>query len=427
MNYNEAIDYLYASAPLFQNKGATAYKEGLSTTYALDTHFGHPHQNYRTIHVAGTNGKGSCSHFLASVLQESGYKVGLYTSPHLLDFRERIKVNGKEISKEYVTEFINSERHFFEPLHPSFFEIATALAFKYFSDQKIDVAVVEVGLGGRLDCTNIITPVFNIITNISFDHTSLLGKTLGAIAKEKAGIMKPGVPTVIGEYTVSTRKVFEQTSESVGCPIIFASDSNEIKTARHTFDGTLFFTHNYGRIFCDLGGIYQKKNINTILHALPYLMQNFPKVNHANIVRGLAKVKTLTGLMGRWQQIRKDPYVYCDTGHNVGGIRYVAKQLGMQDFKSLRIVIGMVNDKDINGVLALLPKNAIYYFTQASVARALNCKEVRKLASRHGLRGNAYTSVEEAYRQALADSVKEDFIFVGGSTFIVADLLKISK
>ncbi len=427
MNYNEAINYLYASAPMFQNKGATAYKEGLSNTYTLDNHFNNPHCHFKTIHVAGTNGKGSSSHFLASILQSAGYKVGLYTSPHVLDFRERIKINGEMISKDYVSDFINQERSFFEQLKPSFFEIATALAFKYFSDKMVDVAVVEVGLGGRLDCTNIITPVFSIITNISYDHISLLGKTYKKIAKEKAGIMKSNVPTIIGEHTTGTRKVFEDRSTEIGCPVVFASDTNEIKTTRQTVNGTIFYTRNYGKLLCDMGGVYQKKNINTILHAIPFLKKSFPRVCNESIVQGLSHVRQNTGLLGRWQQVRKRPLVYCDTGHNVGGIKYIVKQLNMQHYSSLRIVIGMVNDKDINGVLSLLPQHAIYYFTQASVERALNCNDVRKRALSHGLRGNSYSSVADAYKQALKDSNDDDFIFVGGSTFIVSDLLKLVK
>lgn len=425
MTYQEAIDYLYSQAPLFQNVGQGAYKEGLSNTIALDNHFGHPHKKYATIHVAGTNGKGSCSHLIASILQEAGYKVGLYTSPHLLDFRERIKVNGVMIDEKEVIEFIETERSFFEPLHPSFFEVVTAMAFHHFAVQKVDVAVIEVGLGGRLDCTNIISPQLCVITNISYDHTNLLGNTLQKIAKEKAGIMKPGVPTVIGEYTKSTLSVFIDKANEVGCPVFFAPDNPEIRYSRHCLNGGIQFrTQHYGNVYCDLGGIYQKKNANTILNATPIIQQTFKFVTIQNVLDGFAHVKENTGLMGRWQILNQRPTVVCDTGHNVGGFKYLTQQLKQQQCKTMRIVIGMVNDKDINGVLKLLPKHAVYYFCQASVARAMSHKKIKTIAQEHELQGMSYPSVADAYRNALVESEPEDFIYVGGSTFVVADLLR---
>ena len=413
MTYDEVVQYLYDQTPLFQQKGAGAYKEGLSNTLALDEHFGHPHRQYKTIHVAGTNGKGSVSHTLASILQEAGYRVGLYTSPHLVDMRERIRVNGEMISKRRVIDFVKKERAFFEPLCPSFFEVLTALAFQYFAEQQVDVAVVEVGLGGRLDCTNIISPEFCVITNISFDHVALLGNTLAKIASEKAGIIKPHVPVVIGEHNAETRPVFEAKAEAVQAPIIFAEDTPEMSPYE-----------------VELKGLCQQKNTNTLLHTLPLLKKSFPKVKEQHIRDGFAHVVENTHLMGRWQTLREHPMVVCDTGHNVGGFEYIVKSLSTtpsrkrgQREATLRIVLGMVNDKDVSGVLSLLPKDATYYFCQASVARALPSTDMQRLAAEFDLQGHAYPTVSQAYRAALHDASPDDFIFVGGSTFVVADLL----
>ena len=423
MTYKETINYLYTRTPMFQKVGQGAYKEGLENTYALDEHFGHPHTHYRTIHIAGTNGKGTCSHTLASVLQEAGYRVGLYTSPHLLDFRERIRVNGEMISEQRVIDFVEKEKDFFEPLYPSFFEVVTALAFKYFEEEKVDVAVIEVGLGGRLDCTNIIHPVLSLITNISFDHVALLGDTLEKIAGEKAGIIKKNVPVVIGENHPETRPVFEAKAKEVGAPIIFAEDASELLYHRSNRNGGINYgTKSFGKIKSVLGGFCQTKNTNTILHALNILKDQF-NLSEKNIQDGFKNVITNTHLMGRWQKLHDAPTVVCDTGHNIGGFQYITKQLRAQRCKTLRVVLGMVNDKDINGVLSLLPKNAVYYFTQASVKRALPHEEIRTLAEKHQLKGNSYPSVKEAVEVALSDASSEDFIYVGGSTFIVADLL----
>ena len=411
MDYQDTLAYLYNSVPMFQQVGGAAYKEGLENTLELDAHLGHPHRRFRTIHVAGTNGKGSCSHTLAAILQEAGYRTGLYTSPHLLDFRERIRINGKPIPQEYVVNFVARERPFFEPLHPSFFELATAMAFRYFADEAVDVAVIEVGMGGRLDCTNIIRPDLCLITNISPDHTQFLGHTLAQIAAEKAGIIKPGIPVVIGETTPETHPVFLHKAQEAGAPIYFAEEEKANKQA------------DYPGLDFELKGIYQEKNLRALLTALPLLIQAGYKLDDRAVRNGFAHVVELTGLMGRWQKLHDRPTVVCDTGHNVGGIRYIVQQLEQQTFRTLRIVIGMVNDKDINGVLALLPRNATYYFTRASVKRALPEQELAALARQAGLAGNCYPDVPAAVRTAQKESLPEDFIFVGGSNFIVADLL----
>ncbi len=424
MTYQETLTYLYNSAPLFQHVGKAAYKEGLENTLALDEYFGHPHRKFRTIHVAGTNGKGSCSHTLAAILQSAGYRVGLYTSPHLVDFRERIRINGVPVSQEFVVDFVDKHRSFFEPLHPSFFELATAMAFHYFATQQVDVAVIEVGLGGRLDCTNIIHPDLCLITNISFDHVQFLGNTLAKIAGEKAGIIKPSVPVVIGETTPETKPVFQQKAAQVNAPIFFAEEEHPLLSALHDESGNYVYqTTRYHDLKGELGGICQEKNTNTLLTALPLLEQQGYHITETDIRNGFAHVCELTGLMGRWQKLSSHPTIVCDTGHNVGGIQYIVKQLSFQKYKQLHIVMGMVNDKDISGVLAMLPKDAIYYFTQASVQRALPAEKVKELASSYGLSGNAYPDVKTAVEAAQKRADADDFIFVGGSSFIVADLL----
>ena len=408
MDYQNTLTYLYNSVPMFQQVGGSAYKEGLENTKTLDEHFGHPHRSFHSIHVAGTNGKGSCSHTLAAILQEAGYRVGLYTSPHLIDFRERIRINGQPISEEYVVRFVEDERSFFEPLHPSFFELTTAMAFRYFADEKVDVAVIEVGLGGRLDCTNIIRPDLCIITNISFDHTQYLGDTLAKIAGEKAGIIKSGIPVVVGETTPETKPVFLNKAQEVNAPVFFAEENDR---------------EDYPGVESELKGLYQKKNTRTLLTVLPLLKEAGYRIDEQTVRSGFARVCELTGLMGRWQKLQDSPTLICDTGHNVGGITYIVEQLKQQSYQRLHIIIGMVNDKDISGVLALLPQDATYYFTKASVKRALPEHELYKLASGAGLKGNCYPDVPSAVRAAQEKSLPEDFIFVGGSSFIVADLL----
>lgn len=427
MTYQETINYLFISAPLFQNVGGDAYKEGLYNTYQLDEHFGHPHQRYKTIHVAGTNGKGSCSHTLASILQASGLKVGLFTSPHLVDFRERIRVNGQMVSEEYVIDFVEQHRSFFEPLHPSFFELTTAMAFKYFAEQDVDVAVIEVGLGGRLDCTNIISPEVCVITNISFDHVAFLGNTLAKIAGEKAGIIKRDTPVVIGETVKETRPVFEAKATNMNAPIYFAEKEKEV--LKHRFNakgGITYQTAKYGKVIGELGGYCQQKNASTILCAISRLKERGFRISDENIREGFAHVCEMTGLMGRWQILNAAPKVVCDTGHNVGGFRWITKQLN-KVHAPMRIVFGMVNDKDISGVLSMMPKHATYYFCQASVKRALPHEDIKQKAKAYGLEGNSYPTVAQAYKAALADAQAEDFIYVGGSSFVVADLLSGKK
>ena len=427
MTYNEATTYLFNSAPLFQNIGAGAYKEGLSNTNALDSRYGHPHRSYRTIHVGGTNGKGSVSHTLAAILQCAGYKVGLYTSPHLADFRERIRVNGQMIPEQRVIDFVTEEKAFFEPLHPSFFELATALAFLYFKEEKVDVAVIEVGLGGRLDCTNIINPELSVITNISKDHVQFLGDTPTQIAKEKAGIIKPGTPVVIGETNknIEVRNVFITKSKEVDTSIKFADEESEIL---HSFaqpqGGRKYQTKNWGVFNGELGGDCQEKNTTTILCAVQTLIEQGYNIKDKHVHDGIAKVCSLTGLMGRWQRLGNEPLAICDTGHNIGGMQYIVGQLASTPHERLHFVIGMVNDKDIDSVLGILPKDAEYYFTQASVQRALPAETLAIKAGKVGLKGVVITDVKEAYKKARQNATKDDLIFVGGSTFVVADLLK---
>lgn len=409
MNYQETTEYLFNSTPVFEKIGAKAYKPGLQTTHKLDEHFGHPHRQYKTIHIAGTNGKGSCSHTIAAILQSQGYKVGLYTSPHLVDFRERIRVNGECLPEQYVIDFVEENRAFFEPLHPSFFELTTAMAFKYFAEQKVDYAVIEVGLGGRLDCTNIITPVLSVITNISFDHTQFLGNTLAEIAGEKAGIIKPDVPVVIGEYIEETRPVFEKVAGERHSPILFAQDED---TAME--------------VDMELKGSYQERNRKTILAALNVLRQTMTISDEA-IRNGFGHVCELTGLRGRWEKLGEAPLVICDTGHNLAGWKYLATQINDVDAQVKHIVFGMVDDKDVEHVLQLLRdklKNGVkFYWTQPSTKRAIPVEKLRDTALKYNLHGEMYHSVKEAYMTAKANAKNDDFVFVGGSSYVVADLL----
>lgn len=422
MNYQETINYIYETAPMFQQIGASAFKEGLGNIEILDKYFNHPHHSYKTIHIGGTNGKGSCSHTLAAVLQSAGYRVGLYTSPHLVNFRERIRINGEMISEEYITHFINNNKNFLDSLSISFFELTTAMAFKYFADEKVDIAIIEVGLGGRLDSTNIIMPDLSIITNISLDHTHILGDTIPKIAFEKAGIIKPDTSVIIGETTDESKPIFLKKANENNSTIVFADEESLILSANAN-DGWLLETIDYSTLQFELGGFCQTKNANTILHSIYQLKQQGYQISEENIRNGFANVCSLTGLMGRWQKISDQPLTICDTGHNVGGIEYIVKQLGSLSYNQLHIIIGMVNDKDINSVLKLLPQNATYYFTKATVQRALDENDLKKIASTVGLQGNTYIGVEQAYEAAKKNSLPKDLIFIGGSTFIVADLL----
>ncbi|WP_443961702.1 bifunctional folylpolyglutamate synthase/dihydrofolate synthase [Prevotellamassilia timonensis] len=429
MTYDETIQYLFNSAPLFQHVGGAAYKEGLSTTHILDAHFNHPHNQYKTIHIAGTNGKGSCAHTIAAILQHTGLKVGLYTSPHLVDFRERIRINGEMMPQQYVIDFVEKERSFFEPLHPSFFELTTALAFKYFAEQHVDVAVIEVGLGGRLDCTNIISPILSVITNISFDHTQFLGNTLAQIASEKAGIIKHKVPVIIGECNAETRSVFEHKAHEVEAPILFAEDNKEVLSSEFSdlYGHKLrhYTTRSFGDIYGELTGECQIKNANTILCALHSLSKIF-SVTHEDITYAFEHVCEMTGLRGRWQILQEHPTIICDTGHNTGGWQYLAHQLAQiaTSGNKLHIVFGMASDKDIERVMSTLPHEACYYWTKASVKRATSEQTIANIATKYDLHGKTYSNVAEAYEAAVNNASTNDYIYVGGSSFIVADLLR---
>lgn len=424
MDYSETLHYLYTSVPVFQHSGASAYKPGLQTSAALDNYLGNPHRAYRTIHVAGTNGKGSTSHLLAAVLHQSGYRVGLYTSPHLVDFRERIRVNGEKIPESYVVDFVERHHSFFQTLHPSFFELTMCLAFDYFRAAAVDVAVIEVGLGGRLDSTNIITPQLAVITNISLDHVQFLGDTVEKIAAEKAGIIKPGIPVVIGEAEGDVRRVFEEKAAAANAPLFFAEEEDVLAAGRIADDGRWKYrSADYGPLDGELGGEVQIRNTRTVLSALRRLTALGFAVRPEAVREAFARVTALTGLTGRWQLVQERPRTVCDTAHNTGGMAYIARQLARQTCDTLHLVIGMVDDKDINGVLALLPASGRYYFTRASVARALPAGELAAAAARHGLIGKTYATVKEAVDAARTAATENDFIYIGGSTFVVADAL----
>lgn len=420
--YNEAIEFLYTSMPMFQRVGASAYKPGLDTVKMLDDKFGNPHLKYKTIHIAGTNGKGSTAHTLAAILQSAGYRVGLYTSPHLVDFRERIRVNGTMISHKAVVDFVNRYRAMSLNCHPSFFELTMTMAFEYFAREKVDIAVIETGLGGRLDSTNIIIPILSIITNISFDHTAFLGDSLKSIAGEKAGIIKPSIPVVIGEAYGEVRDVFAQKALEQNSPIFFAQDEQRFAGVDSLDDGLLYRATQYGDIVGELMGDCQPKNVATILTALPLLEAQGLSITPQAVKEGFAHVTTLTGLMGRWMTLQRYPHVVCDTGHNVGGWEYLSRRLhSVED--TLHMVIGFVNDKDVSHILEMMPKTAKYYITNAAIERAMPASQLAEIATQCGLIGEQYPSVEEAYNAALAAAQPSDTIFIGGSTFIVADLL----
>lgn len=409
---------------MFQNVGSAGYKEGLDNTITLDNHFDNPHKKFKTIHIGGTNGKGSCSHTIAAILQSAGYKVGLFTSPHLVDFRERIRINGVMIPEQYVVDFVENEKDFFEPLNPSFFELTTALAFKYFAENNVDIAVIEVGLGGRLDCTNIISPILSVITNIGFDHIQFLGNTLEKIASEKAGIIKNNTPVVIGETTPETRTVFIQKATSTNSAIYLAEENDIILSHQHSHNGGIDYeTKTYGTIHGELSGLCQIKNTVTILTAINILAEIGLAIQSENIIEGFKHVCELTGLRGRWEKIDENPITICDTGHNVNGLEYIVKQLQQQKYEKLHIVFGMVNDKDIEGVLSIMPKDATYYFCQASVKRAMPSQQLKTLAEAHELKGNTFANVLDAYNSARQNASQNDFIYIGGSSFIVADLI----
>ena len=425
MTYEETINYLYTRLPLYQKEGTKAYKPGLQNIEALDSLCNSPHKRFKTIHVAGSNGKGSVSHTLAAILQSAGYKTGLYTSPHLTDFRERIRVNGNKIPQEYVIKFTEELKDEAEKISPSFFEWVTELAFSYFASENVDIAVIETGLGGRLDSTNIISPVLSVITNISLEHTYLLGDTYNAIATEKAGIIKKDTPVIIGEWDDRYADVFIEKAKNENSKIEFAEKSIQLKGYEYLDEGKLILNFDkYNNLIFALGGLYQLKNAATILQSVIYLQEQGYNITEENIRKGFAQVTTLTGLRGRWEILRTSPKVICDTGHNVGGITYTAKQIAEESKSTLHIVFGMVNDKDTEGVISLLPKNAKYYFTQPSGQRAMNAEEFEAIATKYNLKGEIFKTVPEAYNKALRCASPSDTIYVGGSTFVVADLLQ---
>ncbi len=423
MTYSETIQYLYDRLPVFHQVGSAAYKPGLDNTIRLMNVLDNPHKRFKSIHIAGTNGKGSVSHMLAAVLQSAGYKVGLYTSPHLVDFGERIRINGKIIEQQYVVDFVERNKACLEEIQPSFFEATMAMAFAYFADCEVDVAVIEVGLGGRLDSTNIIHPELSVITNISFDHVGFLGNTLEKIAFEKAGIIKPNTPVVIGETTPETKPVFDAKAKEENTTIYYAEEQLKVEFKEYLQHKMIVETSDNKTVIVGFSGNYQLKNIATTLTAIYQLNKLGFKISDTDLQTGLENVCEITGLEGRWQTVQENPTIIADTGHNVAGIQYVAEQLKAQTFKTLRIVIGMVNDKDITEVLKLLPKEAVYYFTQARIERALPAEILQKQAESIGLKGKMYLSVEQAIKSAIADSETADLIFIGGSNFIVGEAL----
>ncbi len=420
MTYLQAVEYLYEALPIFQRVGASAYKADLSNTILLCQALGNPQNKFKSIHVAGTNGKGSSSHMLAAILQTAGYKTGLYTSPHLKDFTERIKINGIEIDKPFVTDFVMRIKSTIEEIKPSFFEITVAMAFEYFAQQQVDVAVIEVGLGGRLDSTNVITPIVSLITNISWDHQDLLGDTLPKIAFEKAGIIKSSVPVVISERNALVDEVFSQKSKETGSSIQFATDDWKISQTEDRF-----IISHYGKTdqyVLDLKGGYQRNNLAGVLATVEVLREKGFTIEGSQIHYALKNVTTLTGLKGRWQSLGTHPAIICDTGHNEGGVREVVKQLHEQKFKKLFIVWGSVKDKDITTILSLLPKEAYYIFCEANIPRAMNAGELHRQAALQRLEGEVVPDVNEAIHRAKAMSSENDFIFIGGSTFVVAEI-----
>ncbi|WP_179020870.1 bifunctional folylpolyglutamate synthase/dihydrofolate synthase [Winogradskyella forsetii] len=405
MNYLDTVNWMFQQLPMYQNKGNSAFKKDLTNTINLAKHLNHPEGEFKTIHVAGTNGKGSTSHMLASILQEAGYKVGLYTSPHLKDFRERIRINGNVITKQAVIGFIKRNNTFLETNQLSFFEMTVGMAFDYFANQKVDVAVIEVGLGGRLDSTNIITPELSIITNIGFDHVQMLGDTLQKIAGEKAGIIKKNIPVVIGETQAETEKVFRNKAQETQSDIYFADQM--IKDILES----------------DLKGAYQIHNIKTVLQSVETLRAIGFKISDKNLKTGLLNVVKNTGLQGRWQVLSNEPKIICDTAHNKEGLSYVLKQIKNETYNQLHIVFGVVNDKDLTSIIPILPKDAIYYFCKPNVQRGLEAEILRLAFEKHQLSGESFHSVSEALAQAKSNTKPNDLIYVGGSTFVVAEAI----
>lgn len=428
MTYQLTLDFLYSKLPMFTKVGANAIKKGLDNTLNFCAALDNPQHKFKSVHIAGTNGKGSTSHMLAAILQSAGYKTGLYTSPHLKDFRERIRINGEMAPESFVVDFVQEQKTNIENIAPSFFEVTVAMAFDYFAKEKVDIAVIEVGLGGRLDSTNVITPELSIITNISLDHTQILGETLPEIAFEKAGIIKPKVPVVIGELHEETKPIFVKKAEAENAPIQFAEKIIEIKNAKQNKADLLVDVHLNGEIWLnalslDLNGSYQQKNVATVLASVLQMRQLGFAISNDAIINGLAAVKAITGLQGRWQTLSNNPLTICDTGHNKAGITEVLKNIQQTPHENLHMVIGMVSDKDISGVLALLPKNAVYYFCQPQLERALPAKKLQEQALGFNLIGETYATVSNALEAAKQNALTNDLIFVGGSTFVVAEVV----
>ena len=423
MTFEETTDFLYKQTPAFQQKGASAYKPGLANTQLLDEYFAHPHKNYMTIHVGGTNGKGSTSHTLASILQQAGYSVGLYTSPHLVDFRERIRVDGEMIPKEYVVSFVSQHYDNVAHIKPSFFELTMMMAFDYFRSKNVDIAIIEVGLGGRLDSTNIITPILSIITNISYDHVQFLGNTIEAIAGEKAGIIKPYTPVVIGEFTPESKPVFIQKAKEEGAPIYFAQESfTNLSSTLSKDHKWIYNCDQYTDLIGELGGACQPLNTATVLTALEILKTKL-NISEKAIYTGFLNINQSTGLQGRWQVLCPKPTIIADTAHNEAGIRFVTNQIESFTDVAKRLILGFANDKDVAHIIPLLPKDAIYYFTVASVDRAMPLATLRSMLENAGLNCSFHENVELAFKTAIKESTNDDLIFIGGSNFIVADFL----
>lgn len=430
MSYQDTIDYLYNRLPMFSKQGASAIKKDLVNIKKLCEALGNPEQQIKTIHVAGTNGKGSTSHMLAAILQKAGYKTGLYTSPHLLDFRERIKINGEMMSKEKVIAFVEEHTSLFNQIEPSFFEVTVAMAFDYFAKEKVDIAIIETGLGGRLDSTNIINPILSVITNISLDHVAILGNTVQEIAIEKAGIIKPNTPIIISEKTDDTSPIFEETAHGNNSKIIFASSLWQAKVKEKTANSLTIVVHPIDekeKTECyelDINGSYQPKNLLGVLAAVDELANlGFP-VSKEDVCYALAHVKSLTGLLGRWQTLGKDPLIICDTGHNEKGWEEILVSIKQQTFTHLHMIIGVMADKDIESLLNISPREATYYFCRPDFDRALNEHELQKQATEKGLIGQAYPSISEAIKTAQQVAHDDDFIFIGGSSFVVAEALE---
>lgn len=426
MNYQETVEFLYSKLPMFSRQGTAAYKKDLHNTIALLESLDHPERKFKSVHIAGTNGKGSSSHLLAAIFQSAGYKTGLYTSPHLYDFRERIKINGDMVSEDFVIEFVQTCLPTIENIEPSFFEVTVAMAFAWFAKQQVDIAIIEVGLGGRLDSTNVITPEISVITQIGKDHMNMLGNTLSAIAFEKAGIIKQGVPVVIGEIHPETKPVFEEHAQLKQASLLFAEDYLpiiDIKQHSNSLDVT--FKHSFlppTTYTCDLPGWYQARNMRTVLTTTHILRELGWNLHEEAVRTGLSNSKSINGLMGRWEVLQSKPTVIADVGHNEDGIKVILEQLSKSTYKHLHIVFGMAKDKEIENVLQLLPKHATYYFTQASIPRALDAHVLREMAINHKLEGTTILSVNQALTTAMQQASKDDLILVCGSIFIVAEI-----